>query len=293
MMSPGAPHPQASVPESIPEPPSPSGDPLLQLGRVLREAREAKGLSLEALADQLCMGSDQLKALEEGASDRLPEKVFVVAQTRRVATFLGLEADPLIEQLRRTELGSAGGHGLSVSSRATAPSKPAAPRAALRLTPPTAKSSSSANSRSSTSSARGWVLTFLGALVVVASLGTVAWRQQQALAPGGPASGGGGTAPPQPALTPPTPVKSARPGAATPGTKAVVVLSSPEGSWIAVRNGSGQQLYQGLLKGERRFPADAGLKVLAGRPDLVTVRSGTSPDHRLGAINEVIWRPLR
>lgn len=240
---------------------------------MLRTAREAKGLSLEALANQLCMGVDQLKALEEAAINRLPEMVFVVAQIRRVATFLGLDADPLIKQLKQTELES----------------KPATPMAASRPSPPTANSRrTSANGTASTSSALGWMLKGLGALVVLASLAALAWRQQQALPAGGQSAGAAGSTPAQPLLSPPN-----RASAAIGATKADLVLSSREGSWISVLNGSGQRLYQGLLKGERRFPADRGLKVLAGRPDLVRVRSGSSPSRRLGAINDVIWRPLR
>lgn len=280
-------HSLPSVSEPIPELPSPSGDPLVRLGKVLREAREAKGLSLDTLANQLCMGSDQLRALEEGAADRLPEKVFVVANTRRVATILGLEADPLIEHLRRTDLGSPGGNGPSSSRRISASALPSPP---LNSQAPSPLPSSTTN-HSPLSSPR-WALGALGGLVLVTSLGTLAWRQWQEVRarsepPEAPLAAGR-----PPALAQSSP-ESSKPAVTAPGTKAVVVLSSPKGSWIAVRNGSGQSLYEGLLKGERQFPADPGLKVLAGRPDLVTVRIGGSTARRLGSINEVIWRPLR
>ncbi|MCP9915039.1 helix-turn-helix domain-containing protein [Cyanobium sp. ATX 6F1] len=273
--------------EPIPDPPSLSGDPLVRLGKVLREAREAKGLSLGALADQLCMGSDQLQALEQGANDRLPEKVFVVAQVRRVATVLGLDADPLIEELRRMDLGTPGGNGTSSSRR---PSAAALPSPLLSPQAPSPRPSSASNRFPRT--APKWVLGALGALVLVTSLGTLAWRQGQEVRPRSAPPEAPLTADRPPALAPSTP-QSPKAGVTAPATKAIVVLSSTEGSWIAVRNGSGQRLYQGLLKGERRFPAEPGLKVLAGRPDLVTVRIGNSTARRLGPINEVIWRPLR
>ncbi len=274
--------------EPIPEPPSHSGDPLLRLGKVLREAREAKGLSLETLANQLCMGSDQLRALEEGAADRLPEKVFVVAQTRRVASVLGLEADPLIEELRRTDLGSPGGNGASPNQRVKSSSLPSPPPSRQAPSP---RPSSTSKNRSPGTLPR-WALGTLGGLVLVTSLGTLAWRQWQAVRarPEPPAAPLAAVRPPALAQSSP---ESSKPAVTAPGTKTVVVLSSPKGSWIAVRSGSGQRLYQGLLKGERQFPADPGLRVLAGRPDLVTVRVGGSPPRRLGPINEVIWRPLR
>ncbi|MGB7566053.1 MAG: RodZ domain-containing protein [Prochlorococcaceae cyanobacterium] len=274
--------------ESIPETPSHSGHPLLRLGTALREAREAQGLSLETLANQLCMGSDQLRALEEGAADRLPEKVFVVAQARRVASVLGLEADPLIEELRRTDLGSPSGNGASTNRRISASSLPSPP---LSPQAPSPLPSSTSNNRSPGTLPR-WALGALGGLVLVTSLGTLAWRQWQAVRARSEPPEAPLAADRSPALAQSNP-ESSKPGVMPPGTKAVVVLSSPEGSWIAVRSGSGQSLYEGLLKGERQFPADPGLRVLAGRPDLVTVRIGGSIARRLGPINEVIWRPLR
>ncbi len=284
---PSARHLLFSVSEPIPEPPSHSGDPLLRLGTVLREAREAKGLSLEALANQLCMGSDQLHALEEGAADRLPEKVFVVAQARRVATVLGLEADPLIEELRRTDLGSPGGNGASSNQRTRASSLPSPPLRSLAPSRPP-----SSTSKGSPRTPPRWALGALGGLVLVTSLGTLAWRQWQAVRARSEPPEAPLAALRPPALAQSNP-ESSKPAVTAPGSKAVVVLSSPKGSWIVVRNGSGQRLYQGLLKGERQFPADPGLRVLAGRPDLVMVRIGGSTARRLGPINEVIWRPLR
>ncbi|WP_254937929.1 helix-turn-helix domain-containing protein [Cyanobium sp. Morenito 9A2] len=257
----------------------------MRLGRVLREAREAKGLSLKALADQLHMGPGQLQALEDGVTERLPEKVFVIAQARRVATSLGLEADPLIEALRRIDFGTSAVSGATAGDRASALPRPPSATETLKSQPPA--------SRTSAASARPeptltWALGGLGGLVLAASLGIHAWRQGQST-PNAPAP----SAPPLTATQGAGGPGTAAPAAPSPGATSAVVLTSPEGSWIAVRSGSGPPLYEGLLKGERRFPADPDLKVLAGRPDLVTVRIGSAAPRLLGPINEVIWRPLR
>jgi len=73
-----------------------TGTGLAAAGLVLRQAREAQGLSLHDLAGNLRMGEEQLAALEAGDRANLPEAVFVKAMVRRVAGKLGVEANALI-----------------------------------------------------------------------------------------------------------------------------------------------------------------------------------------------------
>jgi transcriptional regulator with XRE-family HTH domain len=76
-------------------------DPALAaLGQRLRQAREAAGLSADALAERLRLGPEQLLALEKGEAWRLPEPVFVLAMARRVASSLQLEAEAELLALR-------------------------------------------------------------------------------------------------------------------------------------------------------------------------------------------------
>jgi hypothetical protein len=56
-----------------------------------------------------------------------------------------------------------------------------------------------------------------------------------------------------------------------------------------VRNGSGEQLFEGTFKGQRSFPLQGGLQVLAGRPDLVQVSFGAQPARPLGPIDQIRW----
>ncbi|MFN4865674.1 MAG: helix-turn-helix domain-containing protein, partial [Cyanobium sp.] len=55
---------------------------LQRLGQRLAQARQAQGISLDQQAERLHMGPEQLRALEEGNREELPEAVFVVAQAR-------------------------------------------------------------------------------------------------------------------------------------------------------------------------------------------------------------------
>ena len=70
----------------------------------------------------------------------------------------------------------------------------------------------------------------------------------------------------------------------------VLLLRSDEPSWLEVRNGSGQVLFSGMLEKEARFRLGEGLRVLAGRPDLVTAAVGGEAPRRLGRISEVGWQ---
>lgn len=82
------------------DPASASLPELERLGRTLRQAREAQGLSAGDLAARLNMGIEQLEALENGNRERLREAVFVIAQARRIAGSLGVNVDADIEALR-------------------------------------------------------------------------------------------------------------------------------------------------------------------------------------------------
>lgn len=64
---------------------------LAELGARLREAREAKGVSLEVLSSQTRIHVRHLRALEEAREDLLPEPFYVKSFVRKVGDALGLD----------------------------------------------------------------------------------------------------------------------------------------------------------------------------------------------------------
>jgi hypothetical protein len=78
----------------------------------------------------------------------------------------------------------------------------------------------------------------------------------------------------------------AEPARATPGE---LRLKTRGVSWMEVRTLSGTTLLMGNLQGERSFPLDRGLRISAGRPDLVTVERHSEPARTLGGIREIGW----
>ncbi len=61
-------------------------------------------------------------------------------------------------------------------------------------------------------------------------------------------------------------------------------------SWVEVRNLEGERIFVGDLRGERRYPLGRGLRLKAGRPDLVTVEASGEPARILGEIDEIGWK---
>jgi cytoskeleton protein RodZ len=57
-----------------------------------------------------------------------------------------------------------------------------------------------------------------------------------------------------------------------------------------VQDSAGKRLFEGTLSGEKRFPLGQGLKVMAGRPDLVTAAVGAKPPRPLGTIQTIDWQ---
>ena len=77
-----------------------------ELGNLLREAREAKGLTLAEVQEETRISRKFLEALETGQFESLPTSVHVRGYLRNYARYLNLEPEPLLD---RYELSRANG----------------------------------------------------------------------------------------------------------------------------------------------------------------------------------------
>ena len=79
---------------------------LKRIGNYIKEARLGRNQSIEELASNLKIGEHQLKAIEDGNEDQLPEKVFVKAMVRRISDKLKLDTEFIMAEfkLKRKEL---------------------------------------------------------------------------------------------------------------------------------------------------------------------------------------------
>ena len=85
--------------KSVPEDNNKRGDSsLIRIGNFIKEARLSRDQSIEELASDLKIGTHQLKAIEEGDEEKLPEKVFVKAMVRRIAQKLKLDTEFIMNE---------------------------------------------------------------------------------------------------------------------------------------------------------------------------------------------------
>jgi len=73
---------------------------LKRIGNFIKEARLSRDQSVEELASDLKIGSHQLKAIEEGNEEKLPEKVFVKAMVRRISQKLKLDTEFIMDEFK-------------------------------------------------------------------------------------------------------------------------------------------------------------------------------------------------
>ena len=261
---------------------NPSPPELMALAAAIAQARLAAGLSAAALAKKLNMGVEQLEALESGDLYRLPEQVFVIAQARRISQSLGVTIDAEIQALRQS--GSLNTRPIELQNLKL--------KAEIEAPPgPEANQAPRANGMVP-------VLASLALASGVAAGSFALWqqwqgRQQQAIQ----------TKPVQvkPVQTKPAPTKKAttkqaqaaaqvQAPALTQTGATSLTLSSTSNTWLEVKTLKGKQLFRGDFKGRKRFPLNEGLRLLAGRPDLVLVQVGGTAARPLGPISEVKWQ---
>jgi len=77
--------------------------PLQKIGNFIREARLSRNQSVSELATDLKISIQQLKAIEEGREDLLPESVFVKAMIKRISERLKLDTSLIESELDKPE----------------------------------------------------------------------------------------------------------------------------------------------------------------------------------------------
>ena len=71
---------------------------LKKIGNLIKEARLSKNLSVKELSSNLKISEQQLKAIEEGRDDLLPEKVFVKAMIKKISEKLKIDMNDMMNE---------------------------------------------------------------------------------------------------------------------------------------------------------------------------------------------------
>ena len=214
------------------------------IGRILREAREAQGMTLEDAAARLRLMHRQIEAMETDDFESLGQTVFARGFVRNYARLLGLAPETLLARMEGA---------------------PAEPTAVSHAEPPLPRSWLSSP----------WlILLLLGLLVVVAApvalylwlnsegedgLGTHApsvaqVRPAPVTAPPAakpvealpPATQPAPASPAVPEAASPVPVEASAPAPETPAASGVLHIEFGEESWVEIKDASGRMLVRQL-----------------------------------------------
>lgn len=227
---------------------------VVTIGQRLREAREAKGLSVEDIAAQTRIPTRHLTSLEESDWDKLPAATYSVGFAKNYAGAVGLDRNEISEQLR-TEMG-----GTRIPAAHPEIYETADP---ARTMP------------------KGLVIGALALVVlVVLALSWLSNRSMQADRP--LAETGDATAPAVPAVSASAP--------RTPVATGPVVITATEPVWIKVKDGNAILKQDQLAAGQSyEIPATAAAPVLTtGKPEALRVSIGSTQAPPIGPAGKTL-----
>lgn len=214
-------------------------DDVITVGQRLKEAREAKGLSVEDIAAQTRIPTRHLLSLETSDWDKLPAATYSIGFAKNYAGAIGLDRNEIGEQLR-TEMGN------------TRP---------IYANPEVYEAADPARTMP-----KGLVFGALALLAIVVLAFT--WLNNRSLEPDQAVAVAENVAAPVANEVAPPP----QPAAAQP-----VVLTATDAVWLEIKDGA-VVLKQGQMAPGERFevPATAAAPVLTtGKPEALTVSVGS------------------
>lgn len=222
-------------------------DDVVTVGQRLREAREAKGISVEDIAAQTRIPTRHLLSLEASDWDKLPAATYSIGFAKNYAGAVGLDRNEIGEQLRA----EMGGTRLSAA---------ASPEVYEAVDP-------------ARTMPKGLVIAALGLLVLVV-LG-LTWINNRSMESDEPVAETANAAPA---------VNEVAQLPAAPPVAQQVVLTATEPVWIQIKDGS-TTLHQGELVAGQNYtvPSDAAAPQLTtGKPEALRVMVGTTQAPPLG-----------
>jgi cytoskeletal protein RodZ len=230
-----------------------SGAPI---GDRLREAREAKGISLDDVARQTRIPIRHLEHIEREEWDALPAVTYSVGFVRSYASAVGLDGPAMGAELRE-QLGGM----RSAGATSTAYYEPADP---ARVPP-------------------RWIALVAALLAVLIVAGYLVWRHHAV----GDADAVG---PPAAEVPPPTNAPAPKPPAAGAPSPAAasgpVTLTATEDVWVRIYEAhSTKSLFQGTLKAGQAYqvpPTAQAPEIRTGRPNVLRVTVGSTQMPPLG-----------
>lgn len=234
--------------------PSPHSE-TLGIGERLRNAREARGLTLAATETLTHIRALYLQALEDEQFDRLPATVYARGYLRTYAAAVSLDPDELMEAYPAAF--SAPAQPLVPAFPAEVPIRPAVPPSRLRR-----------------------LVMYVGGIVVLvlAILALIGYQQLRQFAQPVPPPAPRPITVAEPAHPPPPPAQPGEAPAPVPGTGVELVIQATGTSWVRVL-ADDEEIFQGLVhEGEvKAWRARERLTVRVGDMTAVSVLVNGQP----------------
>jgi transcriptional regulator with XRE-family HTH domain len=230
-------------------------DDVVTVGQRLREAREAKGLSIEDIAASTRIPTRHLSSLESGDWDKLPAATYSVGFAKNYAGAVGLDRNEISEQLRAEMGGSPRIQTVYPEVYETADPARTMPK--------------------------GLVFGALALLAVVVL--ALTWLSNRSMQGDDAAPAQANTVAPEVNSVAPAPA----PVAAAAGP---VVLTATDAVWISVKDG-GAILKQGELAAGQSYevPSNAVAPVLTtGKPEALRISVGTTVAPAIGPAGKTV-----
>ncbi|MEM6255788.1 MAG: RodZ domain-containing protein [Cyanobacteria bacterium P01_D01_bin.156] len=238
----------------------------IALGKVLRDAREASGLSLDELAAKVLVRPRLLLALEEADTSELPEPVYVQGIIRRYGDQVGLDGKALAQHYVTVPAPKGGGRSWS--------------REAVQLRP--------------------YHLYAAYVVLIAVSVSSLSYLMQRAIPQDSaepvldPAAVEQLTLQPQPSTEAAPPAPTEEPQLA-PEAPIVIDAKVVQQSWVRVTT-DGEEAYEGILQEgtERSWTAEEFLTIRAGNAGgvILSYNQGTTkPMGKPGTVVEQTFKP--
>ena len=230
-------------------------DDVVTVGQRLREAREAKGLSIEDIAASTRIPTRHLSSLETSEWDKLPAATYSVGFAKNYAGAVGLDRDEISEQLRAEMGGSTRAQTVYPEVYETADPARTMPK--------------------------GLVFGALALLAVVVL--ALTWLSNRSIQGDEAAPAVENAVVPEANAVAPAPA----PVAATAGP---VVLTATDAVWVSIKDGSAILKQGELAAGETyEIPGNAVAPVLTtGKPEALRITVGTTAAPAIGPAGQTV-----
>lgn len=229
------------------------------VGERLKEAREARGMSLDDVASVTRVPTRHLVHIERGEWDALPANTYSVGFARAYANAVGLNGSEIGQELR-AQLGAPA----SPSAIAYEPADPArVPPRSLAI--------------------------IVGVVALLLAIGYAVWRSNSVPEEDPQAQA---AAVDQPLIAPPPEAaRASQPVAAPAAATGPVVLTAVDAVWLRVYEEGGAILFENTMQPGQRYevPSTARRPQLrVGRPEALRVTVGPAPIPQLGPTGQPI-----